>query len=110
MALRNPLIIENPLPPVFQGAYPENIYEITVRKITPVKNTDVVNVEIYLNVYPDTKKSFQFGHKPIYYILRGLPDDDKKLLKSLYWKELQKQHPDEILDGTPLKDFLIVDK
>lgn len=102
--------LRNPNLKVNQIAYPDNIYDIGVRTVTPLINTGLANVEIFLDVYPDPEKSFQFEHKPIYYILRGLPDDDKQLVKSLYRAELQKQKGDKILDGTALKDFVIVDQ
>lgn len=112
--LRNPFLIDNPLLPVFQEAYPNNIYEIEARSITPVgdktvADKTVVNVEIHISVYPNAEKAFEFKHDPIYYVLRGLPHDDKLLCRALYESELQKQHPKEILDGTALKDFLVVE-
>jgi hypothetical protein len=107
--LRNLFLKDNLLPPVFQQAYPHNIYEISARTINPVGDGTIANVEIYINVYPDPSKPFKFERKPIYYVLRGLPHDDKLLCRALYESELQKQHPDEILDGTALKDFVVVE-
>ncbi len=107
--LRNPLLIDNPFLPVFQEAYPNNIYEIEARSITPTGDKTIANVEIYISVYPNAEKAFEFKHEPIYYVLRGLPHDDKLLCRALYESELQKQKPDEILDGTALKDFLVVE-
>ena len=76
--------LNEPKPPIFQKAYPDNRYEVDARTITPV------------------------GRPPIYYVLKGLPNDDKLLCKALYEAELQKQYPEEILDGTALKDFVVV--
>ena len=107
--LRNPLLIDNPFLPVFQEAYPQNIYEIEARSITPVGDKTIADVEIHISVYPNPEKAFEFKHEPIYYVLRGLPHNDDLLKRSLYESELQKQHPDKILDGTALKDFLVVE-
>jgi hypothetical protein len=105
--LRN-LGLNNPFPPVYQVAYPNNIYKVESRHITVLEDTTKVNVEIFISVYPDSSELFRFMHPPIYYVLKNLPNDEAQLGRALYESELQLQHPDEILDGTALKDFIIV--
>ena len=104
MSLRNPALT------LYGISYPDNIYEIEPRTIRPQKeNKTLVNVEIYLTVYSDNSKTYEFERsKPIYFVLNDLPNDPAQLNPAAYEQALQAQYPDEILDGAALSDFILI--
>lgn len=102
MTLRNPSLT------VYGVDYPDNIYEIEARKVTPVGDLTTVNVEIVLSVYSDASKTYKFEHATIYFSLTGLPNDCALLNFALYESELQSQHAAEVLDGSAISLFVTV--
>lgn len=103
MPLRNPLLN------VLGVAYPNNIYDVGDRNIRESEDKQTASVEVFLTAYTDASRTHEIERKkPVYLVLQGLPNDDAQLLKSLYETELLSQHPDEIVDGTALKNFEIV--
>jgi hypothetical protein len=94
---------------IFGEPYPDHIYDVENRYIKIAADKQTVSVEVFLKLYTDSTKTYEIEReKAIYFTLVGLPNDDKQLLKSLYETELLSQHPDEIVDGTPLKNFQII--
>ena len=101
--------LNNPILTVLGVAYPNNVYDVGDRNIKESKDKQTVSVEVFLTAYSDAGRTYEIERrKPVYFILRGLPNDDAQLLKTLYETELLSQHPDEIVDGTALKNFQIV--
>ena len=103
MPLRNPILT------VLGTAYPNNVYDVSDRYIRESEDKQTVSVEVFLTAYSDAGRTYEIQRKkPIYFVLKGLPNDDAQLLKTLYETELLSQYPNEIVDGTALKNFQIV--
>lgn len=103
MPLRNPLLR------ILGVAYPINVYDVGNRNIRESEVKLTASVEVFLTAYSDASRTYEIERKkPTYFILKGLPNDDAQLLKSLYETELLSQHPDEVVDGLALKYFDIV--
>jgi hypothetical protein len=101
--LRNPNLVIGGV-----TSFPNNAYDIDMRRITPV-DADYVNVEIFLNRYASSSKTNKIDlNPPIYFVLKNLPNDPALLNPPLYQSELLTQHGDEIVDGTALSNFTVL--
>jgi hypothetical protein len=101
--LRNPNLVIGGIEP-----FPNNVYNIDIRKITPI-DSDTAAVEIFIIRYADQTKTNKIDLSPIlYFMLKNLPNDPAQLNPTLYQTELLIQHGDEIVDGTALNDFISI--
>ena len=102
-------MLRNPILTVLGVAYPNNVYIIGNRSIKESEDKQTVSVEIFLTAYTDASLTHEIERKkPVYKVLSGLPNNDANLLKTLYETELLSQHPDDVMDGTALKNFSII--
>ncbi len=101
MTLRNPVFEQ------LGTAYPDNVYDITVRTILENRSDDpTVNVDITLNVY--TTKTMENLAKQHKFTLYNITNDQTNLNPAAYQTALLSQHGAEIVDGTALSDFEVL--
>lgn len=96
--LRNPNLV------VFGTSYPDNVYEVTSRTITP--NDENTTVEVTLACFTNESKEHIVNASS--WILTGLTTDPALLSPSLYQTKLLENYADAMQDGTLLSEFEVL--
>lgn len=90
--------------------YSYNVYKIENRNLIK-SSTNTMRVIIFISTYltGDMTEDMKITReKPLCFVLENLPVVDTELTEELYETELKLQHGDEIVDGTPLSEFITI--